>query len=181
MSSPSRILEEGGGTRFPLEGCQRSEPKRLNPGCRNQIRGFWPKRTQGSYLPWNLSVTAKIGPFFRRFKWESCARSRIRSLESFDAPSHASIKQTGEKSQAEGAQLGVGRVWLAKPRQHASGTTDPWAQEAGHGATDQRACSGSNQSKISLCRRRVDPIRARLPSSPSKPATSRPGHIRGPG
>src|SRR6516225_8589841 len=68
MSSPLRILEEGGGRRFRLEGCRRSEPKRLNPRCSNQIRGFWPKRTQGSYLPWNLSVTARIGPFFSKFE-----------------------------------------------------------------------------------------------------------------
>jgi len=68
MSSPSRILEEGGGRRFRLEGRRRSEPKRLNPGCSNQIQGFWPKRTQASYLPWNLSVKAEIGPFFSKFE-----------------------------------------------------------------------------------------------------------------
>jgi len=81
---------KGEGRRFRLKGRRRSEPKRLNPRCSNQVQGFWPKRTQGSYLPWNLSVTAEIGPFFRRFKWESSVRSRIRSLESLDAPSHAS-------------------------------------------------------------------------------------------
>jgi len=40
--------------------------------------------------------------------------SRIRSLESFDASSHPSNEQTGEKSQAEGPQLGAGRVRQAK-------------------------------------------------------------------
>jgi len=50
-------------------------------------------------------------------------RSRIRSLESFEAPSHASTKQTGEKSQAEGPQLGAGRVRLAKRGQDGSATT----------------------------------------------------------
>jgi len=68
MSSPLRILEEGRGRRFRLEGGRRSEPKRLNPGCSNQIQGFWPERTQASYPPWNLPVTAKFGPFFRRFE-----------------------------------------------------------------------------------------------------------------
>ena len=53
----------GGGRRFRLEGCRRSEPKRLNPRCSNQIRGFWPERTQASYLPWNLSVEVKSGRF----------------------------------------------------------------------------------------------------------------------
>src|SRR6516165_8536823 len=68
MSSPLRILEEGRGRRFRLEGRQRSEPKRLNPRCSNQIQRFWPERTQVTYLPWNLSVTAEIGPFFSKFK-----------------------------------------------------------------------------------------------------------------
>ena len=62
----------GGGRRFRLEGCRRSEPKRLNPRRSNQIQGFWHKRTQSSYLPWNLSVTAKIDPFFSKFKCGIC-------------------------------------------------------------------------------------------------------------
>jgi len=120
------------------------EPKRLNPRCSNQIRGFWPKRTQGSYLPWNLSVTARIGPFFSKFECAiarpikdsvlgilrcslpslSRVRSRIRSLESFDAPSHPSVKRdwrkvAGRRSAAWG--------WTRAPRkpwQDASATTE---------------------------------------------------------
>ena len=128
---PIKDFGGGGSRRFHLKRCRRSEPKCLNPRCSNQIREFWPERTQAGYLVWNLSVTTGIGPFLSKFECASSARSRIRSLESINAPSNASIKQTSEKSQAEGAQLGVGRVWLAKPRQRASGTTDPWAQEVG--------------------------------------------------
>src|SRR6516164_3451818 len=106
MSSPLRILEKGGGgRRFRLEGRGRSKPKRLNPRCSNQIQGFWTKRTHSSYLPWNLSVTAEIRSFFRRFEC-GIVRSRIRSLESFDAPYHPSIKQTGRKSRGVGTGEG---------------------------------------------------------------------------
>src|SRR6516225_7398010 len=100
MSSPSRILEEGGGRRFRLEGRRRSKPKSLNPRCSKQIQGFWPKRTQGSYLAWNLSVTTEIRPFFSKFK---CGirpiKDSILGLLRFCL--RPSIKQTGEKSQAE--------------------------------------------------------------------------------
>src|SRR6516225_5875750 len=33
------FLEEGGGWRFHLKGRRRSEPKRVNPRCSNQIQG----------------------------------------------------------------------------------------------------------------------------------------------
>ena len=36
----------------------------------NQIEGFGPKQTQASYLSWNLSVTAKIGPLLSKFECE---------------------------------------------------------------------------------------------------------------
>ena len=124
MSSPSRILEEWGDRRFCLEGWGQSEPKRLNPGCSNQIQGFWPKRTQGSYLPWNLSVTAKIGPFFRRFECGIVRPIKDSMLGILRYCLRPSIKHTGEKSEADGAQFGVGRVPLAKPRQDASATTE---------------------------------------------------------
>ena len=45
-----------------------NKPKRLNIWPVNQIGGFRPKQTQASYLPWNLSVTAKMGPLFSKFK-----------------------------------------------------------------------------------------------------------------
>ena len=78
----------------------RGEPKRLNLRCSNQIQGFWPKRTQVIYLPRNLSVTAEIGPFFTKFKCRNHPLSRIRSLESFDAPSNPSIKAPSEAALA---------------------------------------------------------------------------------
>src|SRR6516164_4360551 len=91
---PIKDFGGGGSRRFHLKRCRRSEPKCLNPRCSNQIREFWPERTQAGYLVWNLSVTTGIGPFFSKFECASSARSRIRSLESINAPSNASIKQT---------------------------------------------------------------------------------------
>jgi len=67
---PSRIWEKV-GRRFRGAGDGwRSEPKRFNLRWSNQIQGFWPKRTQGSYLTRSLSVTAEIGPFFSKFNCE---------------------------------------------------------------------------------------------------------------
>jgi len=125
MSSPLRILEKVESKRFRLEGRGQSEPKRLNPRCSNKIQGFWPKRTQASYLAWNLSVTAEIGPFFTRFECGIVRPIKDSVLGILrDATSRPSIKQTGEESQAEGPQLGVGRMRLTKPGQDASATAE---------------------------------------------------------
>ena len=76
---------------------------------------------------------------------ETSVRSRIRSLGSFGAPARPSIKQTGEKSQAEGPQLEVGGVRLAKPGQGASATTEEPAGTGSAtfdapGCTEAKAC-----------------------------------------
>jgi len=97
----------GVGRRFRLKGRRRSEPKRLNPRCSNQIQGFRPERTQASYLPWNLSVTAEIGPFFSKFECESSVRSRIRSLESLMLPPMPRLNRLDGKVAGGGLVRGV--------------------------------------------------------------------------
>ena len=77
MSSPSRIREKGFGRRFRAEGCWANKPNEVNPSCNNKIQGFWPKRTQVGYLPWNLSVTAKFGPFFDKYECERSIKDSV--------------------------------------------------------------------------------------------------------
>ena len=61
---PIKDFGEGGQVGgLALRDAGGAEPKRLNQRCSNQIRGFWPERTQASYLPWNLSVEVKSGRF----------------------------------------------------------------------------------------------------------------------
>jgi len=48
--------------------------------CSNQIRGFWSKQTQSSYFACNLSVTAEIGPPFRKFKCERSIKNWVAAL-----------------------------------------------------------------------------------------------------
>ena len=67
---PINVFGEWRGRRFRGEGCRRNKPKRPNIRCSNQIRGFWPRQTQASYLPCNLSVRAEIGPLFSKFVCE---------------------------------------------------------------------------------------------------------------
>jgi len=131
MSSPSRIPEEGGGRRFRLEGRRRSEPKRLNPRRSNQIQGFWSERTQTSYLPWNLSVTTKIRLFFSKLKCEVVRPVKDSVLGIPRCSLHPSIKQTGEKLQAEGPQLEWDACALQSSGRNASATTE--AQQVAFG------------------------------------------------
>jgi len=59
-----------------------------------------------------------------------------------DATSRPSIKQTGEESQAEGPQLGVGRVRLTKPGQDASAATEEQQALKARLSTQQGAPKG---------------------------------------
>jgi len=70
MSSRLRIWEKGKQQISPGRGCRPNKPKRLNVSCSNQIEGFRAEQTQCSYLSLNLSVTAEIVAFFRKFKCE---------------------------------------------------------------------------------------------------------------
>jgi len=83
---PDQGFGRRGVGEFRREGCWPNKPKRLNVSCSNQIEGVRTKQTQSSYLPWNLSITQKIGPFFSKFE---CGTSSLyqgfRSLKSFDA------------------------------------------------------------------------------------------------
>jgi len=69
---PIKVFGEGGGSRFRAEGRWPNKPKRPKLSCSKQIQEFRRKQTQASYLPCSLSVTAKIGPLFGKFK---CGRS----------------------------------------------------------------------------------------------------------
>jgi hypothetical protein len=134
MSSPSRILEEWGDRRFCLEGWGQSEPKRLNPGCSNQIQGPGPSEPKAVIFRGIYWLQLKSGRFSGNLNAESACPIKDSVLGILRYCLRPSIKHTGEKSEADGAQFGVGRVPLAKPRQDASATTE-----------DQQAASGSKE------------------------------------
>jgi len=72
-----------------------------------------------------LSVTAEIGLFFSKFKCGVVRPVKDSVLwNPFDAPSHPSIKQIGEKLQAEGPQLEWDACASQSSGRNASATTE---------------------------------------------------------
>jgi len=73
MPKCDRPIEDWGnqaaGDFAPTEG-RGNKPKRPKISSSNQIQEIRPKQTQASYLPYNLSVRAKISAFFSQFECE---------------------------------------------------------------------------------------------------------------
>ena len=74
---PSRFREKEEGGDFAPRGAGVNKPNRPKVSCGKRIQRFWAKQTQSSYLPCSLSVTAQIGPFFRKYECERSIKDSV--------------------------------------------------------------------------------------------------------